>query len=251
MTKGSTPVRRRRVVPEVSVILATRNHEAFLPQCVESLLKQTLPRSQYEVVVVNDDSTDGTAHVLARYGRALVTVQLPQHAGLARACNEGLHRARGEFVMRVDSDDWLEPDALEQAVAAMRQHPETDILLADYWAERPRGRARIQMDARNVFSWTAAGVLMRTRMLRDAGGYRPLFWEESDLYLRLLSRGARAMRLARPLWHYRKHAAGMTASRTARTAGWQELLRAWPTATLQRFGSHQELAAALAQAGGR
>lgn len=232
--------------PDVSVLIATRNHARFLPQCLESLLAQTLAPQRYELIVIDDGSTDATRRVLRAYRAKVIAIRLPRQAGVVAACNRGLSRARGELVIRVDSDDWVEPDALERGVRAMREHPEMDLLLMDYWRERGSRRALVALDPRNVFSWTAAGIMMRTDAVRRAGGYRAEFWEEFDLYLRMLAQGAKAMRVPMPLWHYRKHPLGRSATRRARLAGWEELLGYWPARTLVRYGRDRELAQVLA-----
>lgn len=227
--------------PLVSVVVATRNQALFLRRCLRSLVGQSLPRQAYEIIVVDDASTDSTRTVLDTYRGEVVGVRLPRHRGLPAACNEGLRRARGQFVARVDSDDWLDRDALSLELAAFGRRDGVDIVLPDYWEVRGGGSVRRRQDPRNVFSWIAAGPMMRLSVVRRAGGYRPLFWEEYDLYLRLLRGGARPRRVARPLLFYRRHASSMTANPNARKHGWRELLHVWRRELLFKFGSHPEL----------
>ncbi len=231
--------------PWVSVVVATHNQARFLPRCLESLLAQRLDRDTYEVIVVSDGSTDGTTRVLAGYAQRLLIIERPRREGLAAACNEGVREASGACVVRLDSDDWLDPDALLIESRVMRANPSIEILLPDYWIEEGRRTCRAEPDPGNVFTWLACGAMIRRSALSRVGGYRSLFWEEYDLSLRLLARGARVWHLPVPLLHYRKHASSMTARREARLAGWRELLRRWPEETLRRYGSDPELDAAL------
>jgi len=229
--------------PVVSVVVATHNQGRFLGRCLGSLTSQSLPRQCYEVIVIDDGSTDSTREVLGRHRDRIVAIHLKRHRGLAAACNEGLERAQGQFIVRVDSDDWLDRDALSLELDAFNCQDSADIFLPDYWEVSGKRSVRRRPNPRNVFSWLAAGPMMRRQVVRRAGGYRPFFWEEYDLYLRLLKTGARPRRLPVPLVFYRRHPSSMTADKKARMEGWRELLRVWPPEVLAMYGSHWELSA--------
>jgi glycosyltransferase involved in cell wall biosynthesis len=227
--------------PLVSVLVTTYNQEAFLPTCLESLVGQTLPRHAYEMLVVNDGSTDGTSAVLASYHTRLRLVTHPSRRGLPAACNSGLAQMRGRYLVRVDSDDWLKADALDQLIRAAESACWPDLVIPDYWVVEETGQPRVvHPDPTNVFTWMAAGPLLRREAVLQAGGYRDFFWEEYDLYLRLLMREVRMASLARAVLYHREHGASMTASAAARADGWQQLITAWTLGTLCRFGAPEE-----------
>ena len=96
---------------KVSVIIPAYNCERWLPQCVESILCQTY--GDFELILVNDGSTDGSEAVCRSYTDSRVRVFSQPNRGVSAARNRGLEEARGEYVVFVDSDDWLEPQALE------------------------------------------------------------------------------------------------------------------------------------------
>ena len=229
--------------PLVSVVVATRNQGRFLRRCLRSLTSQSLPREVYEIIVIDDGSTDSTRDVLCDYRDRVEAIHLKRHRGLAAACSAGLTRARGQFIVRVDSDDWLDLDALSLELDAFNSRTAVDIFLPDYWEVSAGRSIRRRPNLRNVFSWVAAGPMMRLQAVTRAGGYRPFFWEEYDLYLRLLKAGARPGRLPVPLVFYRRHSSSMTADRKARMDGWRELLKVWPPEVLSMYGSHRELSA--------
>ena len=232
--------------PTVSIVVATFDQAGYLPQCLDSLLGQRFDDGAYEVVVVNDGSTDGTAAVLASYvaqhGERLHVAAHARREGLAAACNTGLDRARGTYVLRVDSDDWLEAGALEQLAGAADANPAADIIIPDYWVVSGERVTRARPAIDNVFTWQAGGPLLDRDAVIAAGGYSDLFWEEYDLYLRMLSGGAQAVRLGAPVLFHRRHATSMTARRAARARGWEQLVEAWPLGTLEKYGSHRALA---------
>lgn len=100
---------------KVSLIVPVYNVEQYLPQCLESLVSQTLDR--VEIVAVNDGSTDGSLSVLeqfkARYPEKLF-IYTTENRGVSHARNLGFSKARGEYVWFVDSDDYVERDACER-----------------------------------------------------------------------------------------------------------------------------------------
>lgn len=110
----------------VSIILPTRNSIEFLAPRVESIRRQTM--SDYEVIVVDTDSTDGTLDYLKAWakedGRVSIRSAPP---GVYRAFNCGIAQAKGEYVYIATSDDTMREDALEKMVKALDAHPDCDI----------------------------------------------------------------------------------------------------------------------------
>ena len=96
-----------------SIIIPVYNVEKYLRECLDSVLGQSFP--DWEAVCVNDGSTDASASVLREYESidSRIKVITQPNGGLSKARNTGLSAAKGDYVIFLDSDDWLEPDALE------------------------------------------------------------------------------------------------------------------------------------------
>lgn len=121
-------VGRQNVV--VSVLVATYNDAGFLPQCLDSLSRQTL--HDIQVVCVDDGSTDDTWKVLRHYvavDERFEAVRLEKNYGAAHARNVALGKARGRYIAFLDSDDWMSDDCLERAVEVFERHPATGCVL--------------------------------------------------------------------------------------------------------------------------
>lgn len=102
-------------MPKVSIIVPVYNVEKYLPQCLESILNQTL--QDIEIICIDDSSTDGSLAVLQDYAQRdnrIIVLQQP-NAGAGIARNTGMHIARGEYLAILDSDDFFELDMLEKS----------------------------------------------------------------------------------------------------------------------------------------
>ena len=126
-------------MPLVSVIVPVYKVEAELPRCVESLLSQSM--GDIEVILVDDGSPDGCPVMCDEYARrdARVRVVHKENGGLSDARNAGLDVASGEYVMFVDSDDYIEPDSCEVLLAAAREHG-SDLVVGDWHDVPDKGR---------------------------------------------------------------------------------------------------------------
>ncbi len=122
----------------VSVIVSVCNLERYIERCVESLRKQTC--SDFEIVVVDDGSTDRSAEICDEIARkdARITVIHRENGGLSAARNTGLDHAKGDFVLFVDGDDYAEPEYVErlyeESVAT-----DADIVLCNYFYKNDEG----------------------------------------------------------------------------------------------------------------
>jgi glycosyltransferase involved in cell wall biosynthesis len=113
--------------PQVSVVVPAYNRVALLPRAIESVLHQTY--QDFEIVVVDDGSTDGTARSLEGFRDSRIRcVRLSRRGGAARARNVGIRTARGEWIAFLDSDDeWL-PPYLERQLSRLRAQPEAAVV---------------------------------------------------------------------------------------------------------------------------
>ena len=108
-------------IPRVSVIIPTFNRADLVKQAVDSVLRQTV--TDYEVIVVDDGSTDGTRQALEDVTPP-VRYYFQKNRGVAAARNLGIEEARGEYLAFLDSDDLFEPGFLEAVLATFAAHPE-------------------------------------------------------------------------------------------------------------------------------
>lgn len=97
---------------KLSIIVPVYNVKDYLAKCLDSLVNQDLPQEDYEIIVVNDGSTDNSGEIAEEYSKKYSNILLinQENQGLSGARNTGIANARGEYIQFVDSDDYLEPN---------------------------------------------------------------------------------------------------------------------------------------------
>jgi hypothetical protein len=189
-------------ISTVSIILPVYNGAATLAAAIDSILSQTYP--DFELVIVDDGSTDDTPAVLAGISDTrLKTIRQP-NAGLPAALNRGISLASGTYLARQDHDDLSHPDRLAMQVAYMQAHPDCVLLGARAEIRRdgvvvgrhdhPLSDAALRFDLLFDNPFVHSSVMMRADAVRAEGGYKidPARREPEDyeLWLRLAARGA-------------------------------------------------------------
>lgn len=206
----------------ISVLMSVHNGGDYLAQALDSVLTQDFP--DFEFIVIDDASNDGTARILAEY-----SVQDPrmrplynqENHGLARSLNLGLEHASGRYIARMDADDVSLPSRLEKQYSYMENHPEvgalgTAVELIDSIGQVTGRRAYPQDPI--VIRWRLAfenplchpTVMARRELLKDIP-YDPNLTtaQDYDLWCRLSLR-SRFANLPEPLLRLRKHDTALT-----------------------------------------
>lgn len=100
--------------PSISIIIPAYNVEQYIKKCLDSLLKQTF--QNFEVIIVNDGSTDKTAAICNEYTaiHKNISVIHQQNAGVSAARKIGMQAMKGQYFISIDADDWMEPNMLEE-----------------------------------------------------------------------------------------------------------------------------------------
>ncbi len=209
-------------LPRISVVMSVYNGEEYLREAVDSILNQTL--TEFEFIVANDASTDGTAQILADSARREPRIRLlsnPKKLGLARSLNRGLEQARGQYIVRMDTDDISLPVRLEKQLVFMEKHPEIGVLGTAVELIDSDGKItgqRIYPPEPIVIRWRLVfenpichPTTIIRRDLLQCVQYNPDLTtaQDYDLWCRLGSQ-IRFANLPEPLLHFRKHGANLT-----------------------------------------
>lgn len=208
------------VCPMVSVVVCAYNAETTLDGCLRSLAALSYP--SYEVIVVDDGSTDATAAIMGRYDY-IRAIHFEANRGLSAARNAGIAAAEGEIVAFTDSDCLADPQWLDYLVATFRSTgmpavggpnlpPPEESLVASCVAVSPGGPLHVLLDDQEAEHVPGCNMAFRRDVLREVGGFDPIYraaGDDVDLCWRLQDLGHRiAFSPAAMVWHHRRNTVG-------------------------------------------
>lgn len=196
---------------DVTVGLCSRNRSHLLEKVLHSLVDQTLPKERFEVVLVDDGSTDDTPEMARKLEVPYQFVYVRQpHSGLAKARNTGIRHSQGEVVLYIDDDVLAEPRLLEEHLEVHRKH---DKCVVNGWVNhipepvRPERPTFTMADVSTSFFWTS-NVSVKRKHLIAAGMFDEDFteygWEDQEIGLRLMALGLQARNNYRAIGYHIK-----------------------------------------------
>jgi glycosyltransferase involved in cell wall biosynthesis len=193
----------------VSVIVAAHNEERYLGRCLRSLLAQRFERSRYDVIVIDDASTDRTSAVLATFGDSITVLRNETNLGLPASLNRAITSTHSKFIVRVDADDYVNSAFLDVMYMFLADNPQFDAAACDYLLVDDREEIISRRDA--IKEPIACGIMFRTEQLIDIGLYDESFLrhEDRDLRLRFLDRYT-IHHVPLPMYRYRRHEDNIT-----------------------------------------
>lgn len=208
------PFQPARQWPKVSVVVAFYNAARTLDDCLNSLQKLRYPN--FEVICVNDGSTDGSAEILKRYPFRSITTP---NRGVSAARNEGLRAATGDIIAYIDSDARADGDWLNYLVATYQESdvggvggpnpvPPEDGWIAQCVFRAPGGPTQVMLNDRHAEHIPGCNMSFSKSALEQIGGFDPTFTkagDDVDICWRLLERGYKlGFSPSAIVWHHRR-----------------------------------------------
>ena len=202
----------------VSLIITTYNYAQYVERSIRSALDQSLSSDQYEIIVVNDCSTDGTKSVLENFEKDARIFNLEENLGLSAARNFGIKKAKGQFVAFLDADDYLHKETLRLQKLFLEENNTLDAVSVDYYLVDERGRHIEHVNAAE--KPIACGVMFRKDFLYNIGLYDEQFRarEEEDLRIRWTDK-YNVYNIILPMYRYRMHDNNLTKNESAMQEG--------------------------------
>lgn len=196
---------------KVSIIITSYNYGKYIERCIRSCMDQNFPKDRYEIIVVDDKSTDETAQILENYKdisnfRYVIN---KENLGVAGASNEGIKMARGQYVVRLDADDYVSANYIFFLSEYLNANHDAFCVACDYVYvdDNEEKIERVYAEEKPV----SCGIMYRKDVLIEAGMYNPEWRhrEEEELRKRMGSY-YKLHYLKIPLYRYRMHKSNKT-----------------------------------------
>ena len=209
----------------IAVIIPVYNGAAYLSEALESVLAQTLPAD--EIIVIDDGSKDASVQIARSFPQVRVIEQA--NAGVSASRNRGAAETSATWIAFLDQDDLWAPEKLERQIAAIRQHPDTDVCLTGKRDLMQVGHTEVfelqrvvlpppsRLVGRLLYKrlrFVPSCTLVRRSAYLAAGGFEPVATpcEDWDLWLRMQQAGAVFTSCPEPLLLYRCHTSNVSSN---------------------------------------
>lgn len=200
---------------DISIIITTYNYERYLEACIYSCLQQKKCDIEYEIIIIDDGSSDGTVEILKKSFAPNVRCYRIENLGIERASNFGFNFAKGKYIVRVDADDILLPNYLTSMQPYLSDqigflYPDYQVI--DQNGDEIREFKLPKFDSAEIFSrgdFLATGTIFRADLIKLLAGYKVDIinngLENYEFVLRLLKSGIIGFHVPQVLFGYRRH----------------------------------------------
>lgn len=209
--------------PKVTVIVTACKLDKYLPQCLDSVSKQTM--TDYECLVVDDAQLESTKEIVKRYSEINPSIKYlptPENLGLSGARNFGFSKSQGRYIRHLDADDWLADNALAIEVDALDNNPFIHIVYGHLAMANEDGSVPMVQGSPVRGDWPPANfswieqmahlnqipscVMMRRDVLQRSGGYRirNKRQEDAEFWCRVTSLGFRAKKVTEAITYFHR-----------------------------------------------
>ncbi|WKV10960.1 glycosyltransferase [Marivirga harenae] len=204
--------------PLVTVYITNFNYEKYIQTAIESVLAQSM--KDFELFIIDDGSTDDSKAIIENYrGQDQISIIYQQNKGLNITNNVAMRAANGQYLMRLDADDFLEKTALEKMSLALEKDARLGLVFPDYYYVDADGN-RTGLEQRHNFEKEVslydqpahgACTMIRLEFLKSLGGYNESFTCQDgyDLWIKFITHH-KVSNINEPLFSYRRHGQNLT-----------------------------------------
>ena len=201
--------------PLVSVYIISKNHEKFVKQAIQSVIKQTY--LNWELYVIDDNSTDKSFEIAKSFkkNKKINLIKFKKNFGLQKIANQILKKAKGKYFIRLDGDDWFDENALLNLVSKIDKNDNTSAVYGSYYYSDEKGKVigeekNISFN-RNYLPPHGACTLFRTRSLKEVGGYSEKISAQDgwEMWMKLKER-YKIISTTTSVFFYRQHSNSLT-----------------------------------------
>lgn len=205
----------------VTVYIVNKNYGSFLDKSIKSVLSQSYKK--IEVIIIDDGSIDNSHEIISKYEKnENIKIVKQKSKGLIKSINIAINLAKGEFIIRLDSDDYFERNAIIEFMKKFQESSKTNLVYCNYHLVDIEGNYIDTVDSSINISKSlkdrpahGACMMIRTNILKEIGGYDERYNCQDGYYiwLALLSKGG-FEHINKPLFSYRQHSMSLSKNET-------------------------------------
>jgi glycosyltransferase involved in cell wall biosynthesis len=195
---------------EISIIITNHNYGKYLPRAIRSAINQSFNKDEYEIIVIDDCSTDNSKSIIEGFGSIVKPIYNDVNVGIAESCNRAIRSAMGAYTIRLDADDFVSRDWLKVHHLFLSYNKgEMDATSSDYL--EVDGAERV-LCRKNGMTWPiACGIMYKTDHMLDLNLYDcSLPREDIDFRQKFMKSGRQMYNLPVPLYRYTQHPESIT-----------------------------------------
>ncbi|WP_440931804.1 glycosyltransferase family 2 protein [Candidatus Pelagibacter sp.] len=197
----------KTLFPDISVIVCAYNHEKWIERCIRSIINQVnIKKDKWELIIIDDNSNDSSKEILKQY-KSIHNIHIvtnKRNLGLPKSLNIALKKAKGRYITRVDSDDYVARNYLHISSLYLDMNREYQAVASDYVLVN--NNEQIIKKVNCFKKQIACGVMFRKECLFDIGLYNEKFKMREGHELRVrFEKKFKVGRLEFPFYKYRKH----------------------------------------------
>ncbi len=203
--------------PLITIYITNHNYGKFLNKSINSVLNQTY--TNYELIIIDDGSTDTSKKIIEKYKNLRnIKIIFQKNKGLVVSNNIALKLSKGDYITRLDADDWLDENFLQVMVNELKKDPKIGMIFCNYFLVNSKGLIQSQFlrhDFKNVklLDQPAHGAcsVINVKCLKLIGGYDERFKSQDgvDIWIRLIQK-YKVKNINLPLFYYRQHGKNLT-----------------------------------------
>ncbi len=203
--------------PLITIYITNHNYGKYIKQSIDSVLNQTY--QNFEIIIIDDGSTDNSKNIIEKYKNdKKVRIIYQNNKGLTVSNNIAIKVCKGEYITRLDADDWLDPNFLKIMIDTAINNKNSAMIFCNYYLTNSKGQVidqfyRHEFKKVKLMDQPAHGAcsLIKTKILKEIGGYDEQFncQDGVDLWFKII-RKHKVNNVNLPLFYYRQHNKSLT-----------------------------------------
>jgi len=204
--------------PLITVYITNYNYGNFLDKAIKSVLNQSYKK--FELIIIDDGSTDNSKKILEKYNnnKKIIKIIFQKNKGLLFSNNVALKMSKGEYITRLDADDWLDQNFLQVMVNEIKKNRNIGMIFCNYYIVNKSGEIQDQFFRHNfknvkLLDQPAHGAcsLINVKCLKNVGGYNQNLRSQDgvDIWIKLILK-FKVVNVNLPLFYYRQHGKNLT-----------------------------------------